>query len=115
MAGNPLWIRLRLSARFLREDSSETASSGSLTDDSVDTASEADKVTYRDLDKALASKDRHPPAVVVLCRPSCGVGFFLDGTVWACFEVEEGGPRSPGAVGPEGWDPPPFADSFGAL
>ena len=40
-----------------KEDSSETASSGSLTDDSVDTASEADKVTYRDLDKALASKD----------------------------------------------------------
>ena len=34
---------------------------------------------------------------------------------WACFEVEEGGPRTPAAVGPEGWDPSPFADSFGAL
>ena len=39
------------------EDSSESASSGSLTDDSVDTASEAEKVTYQDLDKAPTSQD----------------------------------------------------------
>ena len=41
-----------------KQDSSSSASSGSLTDDSVGTASEAEKVTIRDLDKALASKDQ---------------------------------------------------------
>ena len=41
------------------KDSSESASSGSLTDDSVDTASEAEKVTYKDLDNASVPKD--PP------------------------------------------------------
>ena len=35
----------------------DSQTSGSLTDDSVDTASEADKVTYQDLDKAPAPKD----------------------------------------------------------
>ena len=39
------------------EDSSESDSSGSLTDDSVDTASEAEKVTYKDLDNAPIPKD----------------------------------------------------------
>ena len=38
-------------------DSSESASSGSLTDDSVETASEAEKVTYKDLDNAPVPKD----------------------------------------------------------
>ena len=39
------------------QDSSESASSGSLTDDSVETASEAEKVTYKDLDNAPIPKD----------------------------------------------------------
>ena len=55
---------------------------------------------------------RRAPGEVVAA--SC-TGFFLDGSPWACFKVEEGGPRTPGAIGPKGWDPPPFADSFGAL
>lgn len=56
---------------------------------------------------------RRAPGEVVAA--SC-TGFFLDGTVpGPVLRQKRGGPRTPGAVGPEGWDPPPFADSFGAL